>query len=767
MKKIALYTFTLLLSLLAVVTAPVVYNQTIQAQDAPASSNLALYKPIVSSSDELAELGPNQAVDGNAYSRWGSQWRVIQGVDTQWVYVDLGSSQNVKRVKLEWETAYGKAYQVQTSNDASNWTTIYSTTNGDGWTDDLNNLSGTGRYVRVYMTQRGTEWGYSLWELEVYGDSTPNPTGVPTGAPTTAPTVSPTKTPTPTVVPTKTPTATPTVVPTATTTPTPTTVPAPKVCTFVSDTSNTVEGGGNAIPSYTYPNYTSMPGATWIWSSYYVQSPTTTETKTFVKTFNATTPVTNATVVVAADNDFSILVNGTKRFTETDGFTFLAGNQRTYNLAPYIKNGTNTVAFQVTNTGVPGSTIQSNPAGLLYKLTVNAADCSAVTPTPTPTIVPTATPTAAPAPTNPPSTGGPSVSATVTYNGKTRDVVSPGETLAPDGQNDGSFTVNLSTSKTITSVALTGPNATHWNTTPDGYWILAVASTPTGSVLNASNGTVNFSASSFTAFASDYSDYFKAGNDMNILVTYSDGTVSTGTVKIGGSAPKACFPVPANIIGWWRAEGNANDSVSGNNGVMQAGATTMTGKVGQSFVFPGNDPDEAIIFPQAPAKFNLNTQVTLEAWIKPLRLTSTTGRPASVISKGTYPHNGKRNYGLYIASDGRLHLSSTDVNGTPTNSLNSAIGTDPVLKLNTWHHVAATITWGPGGSMNLYLDGVLKESQPINFYPTIETTPLTIGNEVGKYPFASLIDEASVYNRALSGAEIQGIYNAQEAGKCR
>jgi hypothetical protein len=71
-------------------------------------------------------------------------------------------------VVLRWEAAYGKAYQIQTSNDAATWTTIYSTTTGKGGVETLN-ASGSGRYVRMYGTARGTFYGYSLWELLVYG----------------------------------------------------------------------------------------------------------------------------------------------------------------------------------------------------------------------------------------------------------------------------------------------------------------------------------------------------------------------------------------------------------------------------------------------------------------------------------------------------------------------------------------------------------------------------------------------------------------------
>ena len=95
-------------------------------------------------------------------TRWASQWS-----DAQWIKVDLGSVQSISRVKLNWEGAFGKNYQVQTSSDNANWTTIHTVTNGDGATDDLT-VSGSGRYVRINGTARGTGYGYSLWDLEVY-----------------------------------------------------------------------------------------------------------------------------------------------------------------------------------------------------------------------------------------------------------------------------------------------------------------------------------------------------------------------------------------------------------------------------------------------------------------------------------------------------------------------------------------------------------------------------------------------------------------------
>ena len=122
----------------------------------------------------------DKAFDMNNYSRWATAWS-----DPQWIYVDLGANASITRVVLNWQNAYGKAYQIQTSSDATNWATIYTTTTGDGGVDDLT-ISGSGRYVRMYGTVRGTGYGYSLWGFDVYG------TG---GAPQATPTLLPTPTP--------------------------------------------------------------------------------------------------------------------------------------------------------------------------------------------------------------------------------------------------------------------------------------------------------------------------------------------------------------------------------------------------------------------------------------------------------------------------------------------------------------------------------------------------------------------------------------------
>ena len=105
---------------------------------------------------------PAYAVDGDHGTRWASEW-----VDTAWLRVDLGSVQSFDRVRLAWEAAYASAYSVQTSTDGTTWTTLYTTSAGDGGFDDLT-VSGSGRYVRINGTARATAYGYSLFEVGVF-----------------------------------------------------------------------------------------------------------------------------------------------------------------------------------------------------------------------------------------------------------------------------------------------------------------------------------------------------------------------------------------------------------------------------------------------------------------------------------------------------------------------------------------------------------------------------------------------------------------------
>ncbi|QNT97955.1 F5/8 type C domain protein [Streptomyces griseofuscus] len=138
-----------------------------------ADTLLSQGKTATASSQEGEGYSAAAAVDGDLTgTRWASQWN-----DQQWLQVDLGQESVLSRVVLTWETAYGKDYEIQASDNGIDWHVLKTVTGGDGGTDDLT-VSGTGRYVRMQGLARSSGYGYSLWEFQVYGspaDTTPPP----------------------------------------------------------------------------------------------------------------------------------------------------------------------------------------------------------------------------------------------------------------------------------------------------------------------------------------------------------------------------------------------------------------------------------------------------------------------------------------------------------------------------------------------------------------------------------------------------------------
>ncbi len=132
------------------------------------STDLALNRPVVASSVENAAFPASSAVDGDSGTRWSSQFS-----DSQWIAVDLGSSYNINEVRLNWEAAAGRDYQIQDSTDNVTWTTLKSVTgNITAGLHDYTGLSGIGRFVRLLGTARLTQYGYSLFDLNVFGSGT-------------------------------------------------------------------------------------------------------------------------------------------------------------------------------------------------------------------------------------------------------------------------------------------------------------------------------------------------------------------------------------------------------------------------------------------------------------------------------------------------------------------------------------------------------------------------------------------------------------------
>ncbi|WP_078351223.1 discoidin domain-containing protein [Mucilaginibacter pedocola] len=124
--------------------------------------DLAKGKPAFASSSATGE--PALVSDGNSGSRWASNQN-----DNEWIYIDLGKEQTINGVKLNWEEAYAKAFKIQVSMDSKTWKDAAESGDGHVGVQQLTFDEVQGRYVRMLGLQRGSGWGYSLWDFEVYG----------------------------------------------------------------------------------------------------------------------------------------------------------------------------------------------------------------------------------------------------------------------------------------------------------------------------------------------------------------------------------------------------------------------------------------------------------------------------------------------------------------------------------------------------------------------------------------------------------------------
>jgi len=120
-----------------------------------------------STQDQDPILAPGNGADCDPATRWSSNWN-----DDEWIALEFGESITIDGVVLKWEAAYGKAYTVDVSNDGVTWTPVYTKTNGDGGEDEIHFPLTTTRYIRMHGLNRGTPYGYSLWEFEVYQGGT-------------------------------------------------------------------------------------------------------------------------------------------------------------------------------------------------------------------------------------------------------------------------------------------------------------------------------------------------------------------------------------------------------------------------------------------------------------------------------------------------------------------------------------------------------------------------------------------------------------------
>jgi RHS repeat-associated protein len=225
----------------------------------------------------------------------------------------------------------------------------------------------------------------------------------------------------------------------------------------------------------------------------------------------------------------------------------------------------------------------------------------------------------------------------------------------------------------------------------------------------------------------------------------------------GKCSPLTCAPSPQGLVSWWAGQGNANDSIGFNNGMLVNGATFAPGKVGQAFNLDGTND-----YVQVPdsAQIRLGTSFSVELWF---------------YQRSAKPGDGSRLLDKVTAGQSDGYLLDT-YDGATGRKLRLCMGGscgrgNTVYSLNAWHHAAVTYD---GTTLTLFLDGQPDGSFAGIPAPPVNALPLFIGApHVGcgggcglvEY-FNGLLDEVSLYDRALVASEVQAIYNAGTVGKC-
>ena len=196
--------------------------------------------------------------------------------------------------------------------------------------------------------------------------------------------------------------------------------------------------------------------------------------------------------------------------------------------------------------------------------------------------------------------------------------------------------------------------------------------------------------------------------------------------------------------------------VSGNHGALQNGATFAPGIVGQAFSFDGTS---SVNLTSPPAVPNLG------GWTYDLGINVSSYTNGSMTSGGGSYFIDRTvstwELGSLKAANGQFGFQVRFDGTTNANGPNGGI-----INLGTWTHIAMVREFGV--TFRLYVDGQMVSSL---FDKGSSLTPpipkLGHHADPGHLGFEGLIDEFDIFDRALSQSEIQAIFDAGSAGKCK
>lgn len=232
----------------------------------------------------------------------------------------------------------------------------------------------------------------------------------------------------------------------------------------------------------------------------------------------------------------------------------------------------------------------------------------------------------------------------------------------------------------------------------------------------------------------------------------------------GGSvdAQAGCIAEPPGMAGWWPGDGNADDIRGGNHGTLQGGATFAPGMVGQAFSLDGSSEYVDL---GSDSSLGLQYPMSTDAWINLNQLPSQANRHFSIVSRDEPGNN--REFEFRIRRSDLLTFAVYPSGSSSGNESFEANSPFTTLDIGTWIHVAVTID--ANRNVTFYRNGSADGSGSISNSAVPSTNAsTTIGEGLyGNYNFDGIIDEVEFFDVAVPATDIQAIFDAGSAGKCK
>jgi hypothetical protein len=221
--------------------------------------------------------------------------------------------------------------------------------------------------------------------------------------------------------------------------------------------------------------------------------------------------------------------------------------------------------------------------------------------------------------------------------------------------------------------------------------------------------------------------------------------------------PKQIQP-PSGMIAWWSGDGNALDLAGTNHGTLMNGAGFADGMVGEAFVFDG--VDDYVEIPDADLWALGTKDFTIELWARFNSIRQPVGMEMDFVFVGTSEGSGAVNKWAFDLRGGWIEFF-VDSPTPPT----VGFAQHPFSPaIDHWYHLAVSRL---GSLYTIYVDGVVVSSENNADGIPNASASLTMGQFEGIGYRDGLLDEVSIYNRALTAAEIKAIYDAGSAGKLK